>query len=100
MLLVVAAVGLALVVAQARFRAPAIPACLDTVSTVLAAIGVVWVLVDVVSGSHQRAGAWLGLLAACAIEAGSFLALRQEGILDVDGPQHIPVVPLEAGRQP
>jgi hypothetical protein len=100
MLLVVVAVGLGLVVAQARFRAPAIPACLDAVSTVLAAIGVVWVIVDVVSGPHARVGAWLGLAAACAVEAGSFLALRQEGILDADAPQHVPVVALEAGRQP
>jgi hypothetical protein len=100
MLLIVVAVGLGLVVAQARFRAPAIPACLDTVSMALAAIAVVWVIIDVVSGSHQRVGAWLGLAAACTIEAGSFLALRQEGILDADGPQHIPVVALEAERQP
>jgi anaerobic C4-dicarboxylate transporter len=98
-LVVVAIVlALALVLAQAAFRAPAIPACLDTVSTVVALAAVLWLVVGVVIliPHHQEAGAWVELAGACAVLAGSFLALRQEGIAPGDGPSHIPVVELNA----
>ena len=86
-LLVTMLVGAGLVVTQARSRAPALPACLDVICTVLAVIAAVWTLVD--SG-------WLELVAVLVVLVGAFAALRQEGILPEDGPAEVPVVRLPA----
>lgn len=87
-------VAIAAVVAQAASRAPALPACLDVISIVVSLLGVLWLLFRVVIDAppHQLFGAWLGLIAALGLLAGSFLALRQEGILEADGPGEVPVV--------
>lgn len=100
LLVVAIALGLALVVAQALFRAPAIPACLDVLSTVVASAATVWLLyrVAINAPAHERFGAWLELIAAAALAAASLLALREEGTLDSDGPTAVPVVELPPAR--
>jgi hypothetical protein len=89
-------VAIAAVVAQAVFRAPAVPACLDVISVVVALVAVLWLIFRVVIDAppHQLFGAWLGLIAAFGLLAGSFLALRQEGIREADGPGEVPLVEL------
>lgn len=96
--LVAIAVGLALVVAQAACRAPALPASLSVISTVIALIAVLTLLIRVVIDplAHQRFPAWLEFIGACALLVGSFGSLRQEGIRERDGPGEIPVIDLAA----
>ena len=88
----------ALVVTQAACRAPAIPACLSVVSSVVAAITLLWLLFRVVldPGPHQQAGAWVELLGGLVLLVGSYWSLRQEGIAPEDGPGEIPVLTLSA----
>jgi hypothetical protein len=95
-------VGVALVVTQAACRAPAIPASLSVVSSVVAAITILFLLIRVVIDAqpHQEAGAWIELLGALALFVGSYRSLRQEGIAPQDGPQEIPVLTLPATRTP
>jgi hypothetical protein len=102
LLLVAIAVGLATVIAQILYRAPAIPASLDVVAVYIALLTVLWLLyrVAINPGSGQQAGAWLELLGAVGLLAGVFVSLRQEGILERDGPGEIPVIDLGApGRR-
>lgn len=90
--------GLALVLAQAACRAPALPSSLSVVSTVIAFVTVIWLLFRVVidPGPAQRLGAWLELIGALALLVGSFVSLRQEGIPEREAPTEIPVVDLPA----
>ncbi len=91
-------VGLALVIAQAACRAPAVPASLDVVGTVIALITVLWLILRVVidAPAHQLFGPWLELIGAVGLLTGAFLSIRQEGIAEADGPGEIPVVELVA----
>jgi hypothetical protein len=100
LLLVALGLGLGLAVAQMACRAPALPASLSVLSTVVALLAVLWLLVRVVidSSSHQQAGAWLELLGAVLVLGGSYASLRQEGIAPRDGPQAVPVIDLITGR--
>ncbi|HLJ03698.1 MAG TPA: hypothetical protein VKT31_09670 [Solirubrobacteraceae bacterium] len=102
LLLIAILLGAALVITQAAFRAPAIPVSLDVISTVVAIPTVLWLIVRVVidAGAHQKAGPWLELLGAIGLLVGSFLALRQEGIRDADGPGDVPLVDLGGPRAP
>ena len=95
-------VGLALVLAQAACRAPAIPACLSVVSSVLTAITLLWLLFRVIIDAqpHQEVGAWIELVGALVLLVGSYWSLRQEGIAPEDGPQEIPVLSLPAAPTP
>jgi hypothetical protein len=98
LLLIAIVLAAALVVTQAALRTPALPVSLDVITTVVAVPTVLWLIVRVVidAAAHQKAGAWLELLGALGILVGSFLALRQEGIRDADGPGEVPVVELAA----
>lgn len=79
LLLAAVAGGLAIVVAQAACRAPALPAALDVVETVLAAAATLALAIRLVTTSASpQLGGWLGLVAAAALTAGSFMALREE----------------------
>jgi hypothetical protein len=95
-------VGLGLVVSQAACRAPAIPACLSVISSVVAAVTVLWLLFRVVldPGPHQQVGAWIELLGGLTLLAGSYWSLRQEGIAPEDGPGEIPVLTLPSPAAP
>ncbi len=88
--------GVAVVVTQAACRAPAIPASLDVLATVVAFVAVLWLVFRVLldAPAHQLFGAWLELIGALGLLAGAFGALRQEGIAAGDGPGEIPVVEL------
>jgi hypothetical protein len=109
-----AAVAIALSVAQATRRSPAIPVSLSVVVFVLGALATVLVLfrlldppgvsgVPGVLASHLertlKAGVWLGLLSAIGVTVGGYLSLRTEGIREADGPGEIEVVrTVSAGR--
>jgi ABC-type xylose transport system permease subunit len=83
LLLLTALLGLALTYFQATARAPALPvtlAVLVTVLGIIAALALVYrVLINPPAGNlDQRAGAYLGLVAALGIAYGGFYSLRQE----------------------
>ncbi len=91
--------GLALAYFQAARRAPALPATLSVIVTVLGLITVIVLIYRVLinepgadSVVDQRAGAYLGLISACVILYGGFDSLRREGIAERDGPQEIETV--------
>ncbi len=96
LLVVTIAVGLALVAAQAIFRAPALPASLDVIAVPVTLVALLWLLyrVAINAAAHERFAAWLELIATAGLLGASVLALRQEGTLGRDGPQVIPVVEL------
>jgi hypothetical protein len=102
-LLLTIVLGAAAVVAQAAFRAPAIPSTVDVITIVVAAVAVLVLVYKVVlhPGEREQFGAWLELIGALGLLGSSFLALRQEGIRTEDGPGEIPLVNLArptAGR--
>jgi hypothetical protein len=71
--------GLALVVAQATMRGPALPASLSTVGTVLAVLATVLLLIRLVTtGATPQIGAYLGLVALAALTGGCSRSLREE----------------------
>jgi hypothetical protein len=87
LLLATALVALALAYFQAAQRAPAIPVSLAVSVTVLGALSVLTLIYKVLintprSGLDQRAGAYLGLLAAIGIAYGGFASLREESGAD------------------
>jgi hypothetical protein len=93
------ACGLALVVFQATRRAPAIPASLSVIVTVLGiltALALVYRVLINEPGSdslvEQKAGAFVGLISAIALAYGGYESMRQEGIAAKDGPGEIETV--------
>lgn len=101
LLLLTALAALALALAQAACRGPALPACLGVVVIVLGFISTVALIVrvglDLPGPSHvveRRAGAFIGLAATALILVGGYRSLRQEGVLERDGPREIPTVAL------
>jgi hypothetical protein len=94
--LVVVTIALAflLAITQATRRAPAIPATLSMVVTVIGLINVLALIYRVLIShpGHEQAGAYLALLSAIALAYGGFLSLRQEGVARRDAPADIPVV--------
>ena len=79
LLLVDVAGGLAIVVTQGACRAPALPASLDVVETVVAFVAAVALAIRIATtAANPGAGAWLGLAAAAVLTAGAFLSLREE----------------------
>jgi hypothetical protein len=102
LLTVVAALALAYL--QASRRAPAIPASMSVIVTVLALITVLALLYRVVISVpgrlDQKAGAFLGLASALGILYGAYASMRQEGIAGRDGPQEIETVTVEMTGAP
>ena len=94
LLVVTIAAAFALVLAQIARRAPAIPATLSLVVSLLGLLSVLALIYRVLinAPAHQQAGAFLGLASALALAYGGFLSLREEGIARRDGPSDIPVV--------
>jgi hypothetical protein len=109
-LLVTIIVAVSLPFFQATRRAPAIPVSISVVSTVLGIIAGLLIVFRLLDRPHLvnvpdvltplavhldrtlKAGAFLGLLGALGIAAGSYLSLRQEGVAEKDGPQDIETV--------
>lgn len=83
LLLLTALAGLALAYFQAAARAPAIPATLSVITTVLGGLSTLTLIARVIDtpGNQldRRAGVYLGLAAAIGIAYGGFASLRQEG---------------------
>ncbi|HUA45074.1 MAG TPA: hypothetical protein VMA77_07595 [Solirubrobacteraceae bacterium] len=86
---------------QATRRAPAVPATLSVIVTVLGLITVLALIYRVLidAPAHEQAGAYLGLLSAIALGYGGYLSMRQEGIARRDAPTDIPVVRPGGGER-
>jgi hypothetical protein len=78
--IVVAALSaLALTVAQATTRAPALPVSLSVIATVLSALTALLLIIRLLTtGATLQPGAYLGLLAAIGMTYGAFASLRAE----------------------
>lgn len=94
LLVVTIAAAFGLVITQATRRAPAIPATMSFLVTVLGAISVLALIYRVLINppAHQHTAAYLGLLSAIALACGGYLSMREEGIARRDAPSEIPVV--------
>ncbi|HYB27412.1 MAG TPA: hypothetical protein VEF89_12405 [Solirubrobacteraceae bacterium] len=94
LLAVTIACAFALAITQATRRAPAVPAALSVIVTVLGLITVLALIYRVLINppAHQQAIAYLGLLSAIALAYGGYLSMRQEGISRRDAPADIPVI--------
>ena len=98
LLLVTIAIAFALVLFQARERAPAIPVTLSLFVGLLGGATSIWLLYRVLispPGGSRQFGGILGLLAAFAITYGGWRSVRLEGIRRDDGPAEIPTITLE-----
>jgi hypothetical protein len=93
LVIVTIALALLLTVTQAVRRAPAVPAALSVIVTVLGIITVLALIYRVLidAPAHEQAGAYLGLLSAIALAYGAYASLRQEGVARRDAPAEIPV---------
>ena len=87
--------ALALTVAQATARGPALPVSLSVIATVLSALTAVLLIIRLLTtGAALQLGAYLGLLAAIGMTYGAFASLRAEQGW-TPGPDHpIEIVPL------
>ncbi len=102
LLLITALTGLALALAQAGRRAPALPVTLSVVVTILGGIATLALVYRVLLNPpgvanallDPRAGAYVGLVACAGIVVGGVRSMRQEGIAPRDGPAEIPTVKL------
>jgi hypothetical protein len=101
LILVTIVAALALAFLQASRRAPAWPATMSVIVTVLAlitALAVLYRVVISVPGAddllEQKAGSFLGLACALGILYGACASMRQEGIAERDAPQEIETVSL------
>jgi hypothetical protein len=95
--------ALALTVLQATRRAPAWPAGLSVIVTVLGLITVLALIYRVVINVpgpddllEQKPGAWLGLTSAIAILYGGYASMRQEGVAPRDARTEIETVRLRS----
>ena len=90
----------ALVFCQITRPAPAVPASLSVLVTVLGGLTAIWLIYRVLINHppHEQIGAVLGLLSACLLAYGGFVSLRKEGIAERDQPREIPVVQLPGVR--
>ncbi len=97
--------ALALAYNQATRKAPAIPAALSVIVTVLATLSTLLLIYRVlinVPGSdsvmQQKAGAYLGLLSAVVLTYGAYESMRREGINPRDEPSEIETIDLGGAR--
>jgi hypothetical protein len=101
LLLVTILAALALTLLQATQRAPALPASMSVIVTVLGLLTVLALIYRVVinvPGADdllgQKPGAWLGLASAIGILYGGYASMRQEGISPRDARTEIETVRL------
>lgn len=86
--------GLALVVAQAALRGPALPVTLDLIGMLVAGLTTILLVIRLAStAAPLRFGAFVGLAAAGAVTIGAYQAMRTEAGWDPDAPH--PEVPIE-----
>lgn len=86
--------ALAVVIFQARERAPAIPIAITVIAVPLAGVTLVWLIVRVLISppGGREIGGWIGLLATAAVAYGGYRSIRLEGIAERDAPVEIPTV--------
>jgi hypothetical protein len=96
LLLATILLALAAVFFQAQRRAPALPATLCVLASILAGFTVIWLIVRVLIAppGGRGIGGWLGLLGALAIAYGGCASMRREGIHPADAPTEIPTIDL------
>ncbi|MFL5828839.1 MAG: hypothetical protein ACJ76X_02890 [Solirubrobacteraceae bacterium] len=101
LLLVTGLAGLALVFFQATRRAPAVPVSFSVIASVLGLLSTLALIYRVLinqPGSNdlvdQKAGAFVGLIAALVLTWGGYVSMREEGTLERDGPGEIETVRL------
>lgn len=99
LILIAGLAAIALAYFQAARRAPAIPATLSVIVTVLGALTVLFLIYRVLinvpgpdSVIDRKAGAYLGLISSIAVFYGGYASLRKEGVAPGDGPADIPTV--------
>jgi hypothetical protein len=98
-MLVTAAAALALAILQATRRAPALPAALSVIVTVLGGLTSILLVYRVfinLPGSDklvdQKIGAVLGVVSTLGITLGGYASMREEGVSPKDAPSEIPTV--------
>jgi hypothetical protein len=96
LILLTALIAVALILVQARNRAPAIPVSLSVIVTALGLLMVPWLAYRVLisSPAHQKAAAFLGLACSIGVALGGYLSLRREGLPPKDAPSEIETVRL------
>jgi hypothetical protein len=96
LLLVTVLAALAAAFFQAQRRAPALPATMCLLASVLGGVSTVWLIVRVLIAppGGRGIGGWIGLLGAAAITYGGLASVRLEGIARADGPPEIPTIDL------
>jgi hypothetical protein len=99
LVLLTIACSLGLVFLQATRRAPALPATMSVIVTVLAILTALALIYRVLINEpgadnlvEQKAGAFVGLISAIALNYGGYQSLRQEGIAAGDAPVEIETV--------
>jgi hypothetical protein len=99
LILVTGLAALALACFQVSRRAPAIPACLSVIVTVLGLLSVLCLIYRVLinvpgpdSVIDREAGSYLGLVSAIGVFYGGYASMRQEGIAARDAPAEISTV--------
>lgn len=104
LVLITILLALALVWLQATRPAPALPASVSVIMTVVALItslALIYRVLINVPGSNsivdRKAGGFVGLLAAIAIFYGGYASLREEGLPERDARTEIETVPLRNG---
>jgi hypothetical protein len=101
LMLVTILAALTLAYLQGTRRAPALPATLSLIVTVLGgltALGLIYRVLINVPGANsvvdRKAGGFIGLVSGCAIAYGGYRSLREEGIAPEDERTDIPTVRL------
>jgi hypothetical protein len=96
LVLVTVVAALAVVLFQARERAPALPVALTVIAAPLALLTLVWLIVRVwISPPGGREiGGWIALISTAALLYGCYRSFRLEGIAAKDAPAEIPTVKL------
>jgi hypothetical protein len=94
LVLVTILAALAVMLLQARQRAPALPIALTVFAVPLALLTLVWLIVRfwISPPGGRGIGGWIGLLSTAAILYGGCRSIRLEGIAAGDAPTEIPTV--------
>lgn len=107
-LLATALLAMAIPLVTAAKDSPAVPVALDVISTFVAFLATILVLVRVISPAHLAGdpaagrswGLWLALLAVLVTLAGAWLALRDEDAPGLREPPEVRAMPMPPEHDP